>query len=82
MSYFVYILQSLKDQKYYIGSSADVEARVRFHNSGLQRSTKGRIPFQLILFEECPSRELALKREKQIKAWKGGAAFQKLIRGM
>ena len=82
MSYFVYILQSLKDQNYYIGSTANVAARVKFHNSGLQRSTRSRIPFRLVLFEEFSSKEEALKREKMIKSWKGGEGFKKLVNGM
>jgi putative endonuclease len=79
MEYYVYILQSLKDNKYYIGSSSDVNARLQFHNSGLQRSTKSRIPFRLVLHEKCETKEEALKREKQIKSWKGGIAFKKLL---
>lgn len=81
MPYYVYILQSLKDNKYYIGSTSDVTARLNFHNAGLQRSTKNRTPFKLILFEEYPSKEEALKREQQIKSWKGGQAFKTLIFG-
>ena len=81
MSYYVYILQSLKDGKYYIGSTSDVQSRLNFDNAGLQRSTKNRIPFKLILFEIYNLKEEALKREKQIKSWKGGEAFQKLIAG-
>jgi putative endonuclease len=50
MPYFVYILQSLKDH-HYIGSSSNVEARVKFHNAGLQCSTRNRTPFKLVLFE-------------------------------
>jgi|GEM_PF-6508817 len=37
MAHFVYILQSLKDFRYYIGETADVESRLSFHNTGLQR---------------------------------------------
>ncbi|HWJ92022.1 MAG TPA: GIY-YIG nuclease family protein [Flavisolibacter sp.] len=37
MAYYVYILKSLKDGKFYIGCTTDVEARLRFHNGGLQR---------------------------------------------
>ena len=81
MSYYVYILQSLKDSKYYIGSTSDVTARISFHNAGLQRSTKNRTPLRLVLFEEYVSKEAALKREKQIKSWKGGHAFKTLISG-
>jgi len=79
MSYFVYILQSLKDHKFYIGSSSDVYKRLQYHNDGKQRSTKYRTPFKLIYFEELNSKTEALKREKQIKSFKGGHAFKKLI---
>ncbi len=82
MPHYVYILQSLKDNRYYIGETSNVEERLVFHNLGKQRSTKNRIPFRLILVKEYPTREEALKREKQIKSWKGGQAFQKLIRGI
>jgi putative endonuclease len=80
MSYFVYILKSSKDGKYYIGSTADVVARLNFHNAGLQRSTKSRIPFVLIYQEELPDKAAALEREKQIKNYKGGEAFKRLLR--
>ena len=79
MSYYVYILQSLKDHKYYIGSCSNVEARLRFHNSGLQRSTKNRIPFCIVYTEEYQNKASALAREKQIKKYKGGQAFKRLI---
>ena len=82
MPHYVYILKSLRDHKYYIGETHDVEARLVFHNAGKQRSTKNRVPFKLILVEKLESRALALEREKQIKSWKGGVAFQKLVDGM
>jgi len=82
MSHYVYILQSTKDNRYYIGETTDVAARLIFHNNGNQRSTKSRIPFRLVLTEKYSTREQALKREKQIKSWKGGLAFKKLIGGM
>jgi putative endonuclease len=82
MSHFVYILQSTKDNRYYIGETTNVAARLIFHNDGKQRSTKSRVPFRLVLTEEYPTREQALKREKQIKSWKGGLAFKKLIERM
>jgi putative endonuclease len=78
--YYVYILKSLKDGKYYIGSSSDVQSRLAFHNAGKQRSTKYRIPFVLIYTEQFQCRTEAEKREKQIKSYKGGEAFKKLIK--
>ena len=79
MSHYVYILQSLKDRKHYIGETTDVEARLKYHNEGLQRSTRSRTPFKLILVETFSDRTVALKREKEIKSWKGGIKFKKLI---
>ena len=80
--YFVYILKSLKDQKYYMGSTSDVEARLAYHNSGRQRSTKSRIPFVLVYQEAYNSKMEAEARERQIKSYKGGEGFRKLISGV
>ena len=80
--YYVYILRSLKDGKYYIGSTHDVTARLNYHNAGLQRSTKYRIPFELIYTEALENKSEALKRELQIKGYKGGEAFKRLLKGM
>ena len=82
MPHYVYILQSQKDGKYYIGETCDVSARLAFHNSGKQRSTRNRIPFVLIKTEQFTTREEALQRERQIKKWKGGNAFKLFISGM
>ena len=79
--YYVYILKSLKDNKYYIGSTSDLQARLAYHNAGLQRSTKHRIPFEMVYHEVLASKETALIREKQIKSYKGGEAFKKLLFG-
>jgi putative endonuclease len=81
MPHYLYILKSLKDHRYYIGETHDVAARLVFHNEGKQRSTKGRVPLVLILSEAYETRKEALAREKQIKSWKGGNSFKKLIEG-
>jgi putative endonuclease len=81
LTHFVYILRSLKDLGYYIGETKNVIQRLEFHNKGLQRSTKHRIPFEIVLIEEFPSRKEALKREKELKSWKGGIKFKQLIKG-
>ena len=79
MSYYVYILQSEKDERYYIGSTSNIEQRLAWHNAGKQRSTKSRIPFVIVHTEEFESKTEALKREKQIKSYKGGNAFKALL---
>jgi|SRR5688572_14933316 len=81
MAHYVYILQSLRDNEYYGGKTLNVEARLSFHNKGLQRSTRNRIPFRLVLVEKYENRSFALKREKEIKSWKAGVAFKNSLRG-
>jgi putative endonuclease len=80
--YYVYILQSQKDGKIYIGSTSNVDARLTFHNAGFQRSTKNRTPFELKYTETYSNRSEAEKREKQIKSYKGGEAFKRLVAGV
>ena len=70
MSYFVYVLQSLKDNKYYIGSTSNVEARLLFHNNGFQRSTRYRLPFKLLYYESFDSMKEALIRESKSRITK------------
>jgi putative endonuclease len=81
MIHYIYILQSLKDFKYFIGETADVEAMLRFHNAGLQLLTRSRIPFKIIHTEIIPDRSIALKRKRELKSWKGGNKFKDLING-
>lgn len=77
--YSVYILQSKKDGGYYVGCTSNLYKRLLAHNSGKTVSLKNRQPLKLIYFEEYNSIEEAYKREKQIKSYKGGEAFKKLI---
>lgn len=75
MMYFIYALQSLKDQRTYVGHTNDVERRLIQHNSGHVRSTKHRIPFKLLFTEEFETSTEAKKRELY---WKSGAGRRKL----
>ena len=77
----VYIIQSIKFLKYYIGYSHNVEYRLNYyHNRRLNRSTKPYIPYKLILIEKCKTKSEALKRERVLKRMKGGNEFKKLIK--
>ena len=65
---FVYVLRSEQDGRLYVGMSADVEKRLREHNSGRTKSTKGYRPWNLVDKEAFPDRETARKREKYLKS--------------
>jgi putative endonuclease len=69
--YYSYILKSLKDGRYYYGSTKDVQARLLKHNTGQVRSTKGRLPFVLHFVEEHLNRSLAFNREMFYKSVDG-----------
>ncbi len=78
----VYILQSEKNGKYYIGYTADLEKRIYYHNSGKNISTKNGIPWKLVRQENFETKKEAWLREHQIKKYKGGEAFKKLIKNI
>jgi len=65
--FYVYILKSKKDNELYIGSSNDLRRRFQEHNSGLVKSTKSRIPFELRYYESYNSEKDARKREQNLK---------------
>lgn len=69
--YFAYILQSESHGTYYYGSTTDVDNRLRQHNSGKVRYTKGRRPWKLHYVEVLATRSEAMKREKFFKSIEG-----------
>ncbi len=77
--YFVYILQSIKSNKYYIGQTNDLEKRLFYHNSGYSKSTKGGIPWKLVYKEVYNSRAEAMKREKLLKSYKNKSYIENII---
>ena len=76
---YVYVLKSLVDKRYYIGITKNLENRIFKHNAGGVSSTKHRKPFELKYSEEFENYNLARIREKEIKSYKGGNSFKKLI---
>lgn len=77
--YIVYILKSLKIDRYYIGHCEDINVRLIRHNKGLVKSTKKYKPWKIVYKENFNTRSEAYRRELQIKSYKGGEAFKKLI---
>ena len=66
--YYVYVLVSKKDDNLYIGITNNLERRLREHNIGRTQSTKSRVPFEIVYYEEVKSRENARDREKFLKS--------------
>jgi putative endonuclease len=66
--FWVYVLWSEKIQRYYTGSTQDLENRLSEHNSRETKSIRCGIPWKVVYSEEFKTREEAVKREKQIKS--------------
>lgn len=78
MTYFVYILYSIKDHKLYVGCTSNLENRIKKHNSGGVFATKKRIPLVIIHSEEFKGKAEAFNRERFLKSlW--SAKFKKKI---
>ena len=80
ITYKVYILKSQVKERYYIGHTKDLEVRLADHNRGKVKSTKAYMPWFVIYTEDHKSKSEAFKREMQIKKYKSGEAFKKLIK--
>jgi len=79
MDYFVYILKSKQKNWHYIGMTNNVEKRVILHNKGWVKSIKAFAPFDLLLVEEFPTRNLARMREKYYKTGFGKKVWMKKV---
>jgi len=77
--FFAYILYSSLLNKYYIGSTSDIEQRIKKHNTNHKGFTGKTGDWILNWKEEHPSKEEAYKKERQLKAWKSRVMIEKLI---
>jgi putative endonuclease len=66
--YSVYIIRSEVLQRFYVGSTENVERRFQEHNSGKSKSTRAGVPWALIHSEAFETRAEAMLRERKIKA--------------
>lgn len=78
--FYVYVLQSLKDNKLYIGFTSDLKRRFKEHNNGESKSTKSRKPFELLYYEAHKSERDARRRERYLKTDKGKSDLKQMIR--
>ena len=58
----------------------DLEKLLKKHNCGGVYSTKLGKPWRVLYFEEYGNYQEARKREKEIKNWRSGNSFKKLLR--
>ena len=69
--FYVYVLRSFRDKKFYTGTTNNLERRLDEHNKGLVFSTKRRLPMDLIYYEACIDKGDAYRRERYLKSGMG-----------
>ena len=80
MPCYCYILQSEKDNSFYIGYSCDdLSERVAKHNRPHRGYTASKQPWKLVYNEEYATKKEAMNREKEIKSWKSHQRIEELI---
>ena len=79
MASHCYILFSVKLNKYYVGSTTDMERRLLEHNRGKEKFTATGIPWKLMYCEAFTEIKLARQREIQIKKMKSRKYIETLI---
>ena len=77
--FYVYILKSKLDNKFYTGFSSNLRKRLIEHKKGNVESTKNRRPLDLVYYEAYNEKGGALKREKFLKTTKGKVQLRKQI---
>ena len=68
MSIYVYVIESGKDSRLYVGQAKDIAVRVKQHNSGATRSTRYYRPWHLVFKKRCEDRKEARELEKYFKS--------------
>ena len=67
MMFYVYVLQSESDKsRFYLGSTKDLKRRLKSHNQGENKATKGS-QWQLVYYEAYITLTAARQREHKLK---------------
>ncbi|MSR85418.1 GIY-YIG nuclease family protein [Candidatus Uhrbacteria bacterium] len=81
--FFVYAIYNRKAGKFYIGQTENIQERLDQHNNHVFVGYTSRFPgeWELIYQESVTTRSEALKREKQLKSYRGREFVKKHIPG-
>ena len=75
----VYAILSEANGDIYVGMAKDAEKRLKEHNAGKNRYTKGLRPWKNLCREMQPDWEAARKREKYLKSGVGKEFLRSLV---
>ena len=82
MPFFIYILYSKKANKYYVGETENVNARLQSHLAGISKYTSIANDWAVVHTESFDHRVDAIRREKEIKRMKSRKYIESIINGI
>lgn len=77
---WVYILESLEDRRFYIGSTSDLDRRLKHHLGGHTPSTKRMGNLKLVFSQQYDSLQEARFIERKLKNLKRKDYLQEMIK--
>lgn len=75
----VYILQDTISDKYYVGSTTNLDRRLKQHNAGHTQTTRNS-SWKLVFHQGTQSILKAREAEKRIKSWKRRDYIDRIVR--
>ena len=76
---FVYILKSLKTDRYYVGCSEEPDIRLKYHNAGKVSATRHQVPWVKVFVMKFDNMTDARKEEYRIKKMKSRKYIEELL---
>lgn len=76
----VYILKSLKTGRFYIGSTKDLDRRLKEHERGSSKYTKDQLPVKLVFYQKYTSLGEARKIEYRLKRGKNKDIIERIVK--
>jgi putative endonuclease len=76
----VYVLESERNGRFYIGWTSDIDTRLAAHNAGVVKATRYLKPWRLAYTEDCDTETAARQREWYLKQLKSRVSLQALIK--
>ncbi len=76
---YLYIIQSIKNKRYYIGSTYNPKERLKEHNDGRSKYTKLTRPWKMVYIKKYRTLKIARKKEYKLKKLKSRIIIEELI---
>ncbi|PYK17823.1 MAG: endonuclease [Verrucomicrobia bacterium] len=76
--FYIYVLQSTKTGRRYVGSCENLDERIRRHNLGHSKATRHGIPWTSMHSEGFSSRADAARKERYYKSGRGRNELNRL----